>query len=93
MHFIDISGTKYGDDELSSITARNFVALGMDSFQSIDINTKNNSIRVGFENIEDANSAYAIAGQEPQSTSKIFHSWDAKQFILQLSTVAESWCV
>ncbi|MBT5268415.1 MAG: hypothetical protein HOL70_03110 [Candidatus Marinimicrobia bacterium] len=91
MHFIEISGTKYGGGELSDMTANNLISLGIESFQSINIDPKNNTIHIGFENVEDANVAHAIAGIKPRLKSKTFCCQDARQFLLELYSVANSW--
>jgi len=91
MDFIEISGTKYGGDELSEMAAGNLLGLGINSFKSIDIDTLNNCIHIGFENSEDAQVVHAIAGKLPRFKTKTFKCQDARKFLLELYGVVNSW--
>jgi len=91
MHFIEIGDTKYGSDELSNIVATGLIGIGVDSFQSIKVDAKNNSIKIGFDDIDDANVCHTIAGAFHRSKGKSFTCQDARQFMLELYGVATSW--
>jgi hypothetical protein len=88
MHYLMIADDKYGSDELSRLVSGGLSLLGLDSYQTIKVNTKNNRISIGFKALEDANAARSIAGLPPHPRNKTFRSRDVSQFVLDLYSVA-----
>ena len=88
MHYLKIADDKYGSDELSSLVSSGLSLLGLDSYQTIRVSTKNNRISIGFKTLEDANTTRTIAGVPPHPRNKTFRSRDASQFVLDLYSVA-----
>ncbi len=91
MDFIEISGTKYGGDELSDLTASSLIGIGISSFKTIDICAMSNSIQIDFKSPEDAHVLHAIAGSVPRFRTKRFKCQDARKFLLELYGVVNSW--
>lgn len=87
MHYLQIADDQYGSDELSKIVSMGLSALGVDSYQTINIDTKKNRISIGFTSQEDANVARAIAGFIKRPKTKTFKSRDARGFLLELYTL------
>ena len=87
MHFLEIAGEKYGGDELSSLTANGLAGLGLDSFHSIDVDTRTNSIAIIFDKEEDSSTVGAITGSNKTINGKLFHSNNVSQFILELYSI------
>ncbi len=90
MHYLQIADDKYGSDELSKLVSSGLSLLGLDSYQTITVSTKNNRISIGFKTLEDANITRTIAGIQPHPRSKTFRSRDVSQFVLDLYSVATS---
>jgi len=88
MHYLQIADDKYGSDELSKLVSSGLSLLGLDSYQTIRVSTRNNRISIGFKTLEDANITRTIAGIPPHPRSKIFRSRDVSQFVLDLYNVA-----
>lgn len=85
MNYLELSGEKYGSDELTSIVAARLAEIGINSFQSIQFNTQNNHLAIAFDDKQDVNIANAIAGTDAQSRSNIFQSENAIAFLLSLT--------
>ena len=88
MHYLQIADDKYGSDELSSLVSSGLSLLGLDSYRTIRVSTKNNRISIGFKTLEDANTTRTIAGVPPHPRNKTFRSRDVNQFVLNLYCVA-----
>ena len=88
MHYLQIAEDKYCGDELAGLVSGGLSLLGLDSYQTIKVNTKNNRISIGFKTLEDANITRTIAGMPPHPRNKIFRSRDVSQFVLDLYSVA-----
>ena len=88
MHYLKIADDKYGSDELSSLVSSGLSLLGLDSYRTIRVSTKNNRISIGFKTLEDANITRTIAGIPPHRRDKTFRSRDVSQFVLALYSVA-----
>jgi len=88
MHYLKIADDKYGSDELASLVSSGLSVLGIDSFRTIRVSTRNNRIRIGFKTLEDANATRMIAGIPTHPRKKTFSSRDACQFVLDLYNVA-----
>ncbi len=88
MHYLQIADDKYGSDELSRLVSGGLSLLGLDSYQTIRVSTKNNRISIGFKTLEDANTTRTIAGMLPHPRNKTFRSRDVSQFVLDLYSVA-----
>jgi hypothetical protein len=87
MHFLEIAGEKYGNDDLSRITANGLAGLGIESFQTIEIDTRKSSIAISFDEVEDTAIVQAIAGVSQQNSGKEFSSDNVSQFILELYSI------
>ena len=85
MNYLEIAGDKYSSDELIDIAAARLAEIGINSFQSIQFNTRNNHLAIAFDDRQDVNIANAIAGTESQSRSNIFQSTNAIAFLLSLT--------
>jgi len=88
MHYLKIADDKYCSDELSSLVSSGLSVLGLDSFRTIRVSTRNNKISIGFKTLEDANTTRMIAGIPPHPRNKTFRSRDISQFVLNLYSVA-----
>jgi hypothetical protein len=88
MHYLQIADDKYGSDELARLISSGLSLLGLDSYQTIKVNTKNNRISIGFKTLEDANTTRTIAGIPLHHRNKTFRSRDVSQFVLDLYSVA-----
>jgi hypothetical protein len=88
MHYLKIADDKYGSDELAGLISSGLSLLGLDSYQTIRVSTKNNRISIGFKTLEDANTTRTIAGVPPHPRNKTFRSRDVSQFVLDLYSVA-----
>ena len=88
MHYLQIADDKYGSDELSSLVSSGLSLLGLDSYRTIRVSTKNNRISIGFKTLEDANTTRTIAGVPPHPRNKTFRSRDVSQFVMDLYSVA-----
>ena len=88
MHYLKIADDKYGSDELAGLVSNGLSLLGLDSYQTIRVSTKNNRISIGFKTLEDANTTRMIAGLPPHPRSKTFRSRDVSQFVMDLYSVA-----
>ena len=88
MNFLEISGEKYGSDELTAIVAARLAEIGVNSFQSIQVNTLDNILAIAFDNEQDVQVAKAIAGSESNSKGNVFQSLNAAAFILDLYTTS-----
>ena len=84
MNYLEIAGEKYGSDELTSHIAARLAEIGVNSFQSIQVNAANNHLAIAFDDKQDVNIANAIAGTDSQSRSNIFQSGNAVSFLLSL---------
>ena len=89
MNYLEISGEKYGSDDLASYAATKLSEIGVSSFQSIQVNTQKNQIAICFDDEEDALVACVIAGSPNRTRSKIFQSSDATAFLLSLYNIAD----
>ena len=87
MHFLKIAGEKYGADELSNLTGDGLSCLGLNSFQSIDVDTRTNSIAIVFEREDDSSAAWAIAGSKQPTCNKVFRCNNVSKFILHLHCI------
>ena len=85
MNYLEIAGEKYGSDELTSHIAARLAEIGVNSFQSIQVNAANNHLAIAFDDKQDVNIANAIAGTDSQSRSNIFQSENAIAFLLSLT--------
>ncbi|NQV16140.1 hypothetical protein HQ531_11830 [bacterium] len=88
MNYLEIAGEKYGSDDLVSYAATKLSEIGVNSFQSIQINTENNHIAICFDTEEDALIACAIAGFQSRINSNVFQSDDATDFLISLQCTA-----
>ena len=88
MHYLKIANDKYGSDELARLISSGLSLLGLDSYQTIRVSTRNNRISIGFKSLEDANTTRTIAGVPPHHSNKTFKSRDVSQFVLNLYSVA-----
>ena len=88
MHYLQIAEDKYGSDELSSLVSSGLSLLGLDSYRTIRVSTKNNRISIGFKTLEDANITRIIAGIPSHPRNKTFRSRDVSQFVMDLYSVA-----
>jgi len=85
MNYLEISGEKYGSDELNGIIAARLSEIGVNSFQSIQVNTQSNHLEIAFDDKEDVAIANAIAGPDSRSISNIFQCKNAIAFLLSLT--------
>jgi hypothetical protein len=90
MHYLQIADDKYGSDDLSSLVSSGLSLLGLDSYRTIRVSTKNNRISIGFKTLEDANITRIIAGIPSHPRNKTFRSRDVSQFVLDLYYVAST---
>ena len=88
MHYLKIADDKYGRDELAGLVSSGLSLLGLDSYRTIRVSTRNNKISIGFKSLEDANTTRTIAGIPTHSRNKTFRSRDVSQFVLDLYSVA-----
>jgi hypothetical protein len=88
MHYMKIADDKYCSGELASLVSNGLSLLGLDSYQTIRVSTRNNRISIGFKTLEDANTTRTIAGIPLHPRNKIFRSRDVSQFVLDLYSVA-----
>ena len=88
MHYLQIADDKYCSDELAGLVSSGLSLLGLDSYRTIRVSTKNNRISIGFKTLEDANITRTIAGIPPHHRNKTFRSRDVSQFVLDLYSVA-----
>ena len=88
MHYLKIADDKYGSDELARLISSGLSLLGLDSYKTIRVSTRNNRISIGFKSLEDANTTRTIAGIPPHPRNKTFRSRDVSQFVLDLYSVA-----
>ena len=88
MHYLQIAEDKYGSDELSNLVSSGLSLLGLDSYRTIRVSTRNNRISIGFKTLEDANTTRTIAGMPTHPRNKTFRSRDVNQFVLNLYSVA-----
>lgn len=88
MHYLEISGEKYGSDDLASFAATKLSEIGVSSFQTIQVNAKRNHIAICFDVEEDVRIAAAIGGYPSRIHSNIFQSADASGFLLSLLCTA-----
>ena len=88
MHYLQIADDKYCSDELAGLVSSGLSLLGLDSYRTIRVSTKNNRISIGFKTLEDANTTRTIAGISPHPRNKTFKSRDVSQFVLDLYSVA-----
>jgi hypothetical protein len=88
MHYLQIADDKYGNDELARLVSSGLSLLGLDSYKTIRVSTRNNRISIGFKTLEDANISRTIAGIPHHPRNKTFRSRDVSQFVLDLYSVA-----
>jgi len=88
MHYLQIADDRYCSDELAGLVSSGLSLLGLDSYRTIRVSTKNNRISIGFKTLEDANTTRTIAGVPPHPRNKTFRSRDVGQFVLDLYSVA-----
>jgi hypothetical protein len=88
MHYLKIGDDKYCSDELAGLVSSGLSLLGLDSYQTIRVSTRDNRISIGFKALEDANAARSIAGIPTHTRNKTFRSRDVSQFVLDLYSVA-----
>ena len=88
MHYLQIAEDNYCSDELARLVSSGLSLLGLDSYRTIRVSTKNNRISIGFKTLEDANTTRTIAGLPPHPRNKTFRSRDVSQFVLDLYSVA-----
>jgi hypothetical protein len=88
MNYLEIAGDKYSSDELTDIAAARLCEIGVNSFQSIQVNTLDNILAIAFDNEQDVQVAKAIAGSESNSKGNVFQSLNAAAFILDLYTTS-----
>ena len=84
MNYLEIAGEKYGSDELTSHIAARLAEIGVNSFQSIQVNAANNHLAIAFDDEEDVQIAMAISGSDSKSRSNVFESRNAVAFLLSL---------
>ena len=87
MHYLQIADDKYCSDELAGLVSSGLSLLGLDSYRTIRVSTRNNRISIGFKTLEDANITRTIAGIPPHPRNKTFRSRDVSQFVLDLYNV------
>ena len=87
MHYLKIADDSYGSDELAGLVSNGLSILGLDSYKTIRVSTRNNRISIGFKSLEDANITRTIAGIPPHPRNKTFRSRDVSQFVLDLYNV------
>ena len=87
MYLLNFGDDKYTGNELTEITVSALSGLGIHNFETIDISTRKNQIRIGFTNGADANIVRAIAGKPQPLNNKMFISRDLMNFILELRGV------
>jgi len=63
MHYLKIADDHYCSDELAGLVSSGLSLLGLDSYKTIRVSTKNNRISIGFKSLEDAT---------PQERSLVF---------------------
>ena len=85
MNYLEIAGEKYGSDELTSHIAARLAEIGVNSFQSIQVNAQSNHLSIAFDDEQDVQVAMAIAGADSRSKSNIFQSENAIAFLLSLT--------
>jgi len=90
MHYLQIADDKYGSDELARLVSSGLSLLGLDSYRTIRVSTRNNRISIGFKTLEDANITRTIAGIPPHPRNKTFRSRDVSQFVMDLYYVAST---
>ena len=90
MHYLKIADDKYCSDELAGLVSSGLSLLGLDSYRTIRVSTRNNRISIGFKTLEDANITRTIAGIPPHHRNKTFRSRDVSQFVLDLYYVAST---
>ena len=90
MHYLKIGDDKYCSDELAGLVSNGLSLLGLDSYQTIRVSTRDNRISIGFKALEDANAARSIAGIPTHTRNKTFRSRDVSQFVMELYSVATS---
>lgn len=83
MNYLEINGERFGSNDLIGFLTNKLTEIGVNNFQSININTASNQIDIQFGDIIDANIARAIAGS-PQSNKHQFQTKDARHFLLAL---------
>ena len=88
MHYLQIADDKYCSDELAGLVSSGLSLLGLDSYRTIRVSTRNNRISIGFKTLEDANITRTIAGIPPHPRNKTFRSRDVSRFVLDLCSVA-----
>ena len=88
MHYLQIADDKYCSDELAGLVSNGLSLLGLDSYRTIRVSTRNNRISIGFNTLEDANITRTIAGIPTHPRDKTFRSRDVSQFVLDLYSVA-----
>ncbi len=88
MNYLEIAGEKYGSDEITSYIATRLVEIGVNSFQSIQVNVQKNHIAIAFDDEQDVQIAMAISGSDSKSMSNVFQSKDAVSFLLSLVSPA-----
>ena len=84
MNFLEISGEKYGSNDLISFTATQLTEIGVSSFQSIQVDTRQNQIDILFEDMDYTKIVHAINGTPQTVNTNEFKSNDARQFLLAL---------
>jgi len=84
MNYLEISGEKYGSDELTSHIANRLAEIGVNSFQSIQVNAQSNHLSIAFDDEQDVQVAMAISGSDSHSISNVFESRNAVSFLLSL---------
>jgi hypothetical protein len=84
MNFLEISGEKYGSDELTAIVAARLAEIGVNSFQSIQVNAQRNHLSIAFDDKQDIEIAKAISGSESHSLNNVFETRNAVSFLLFL---------
>ena len=88
MHDLQIADDKYCSDELAGLVSSGLSLLGLDSYRTIRVSTRNNRISIGFKTLEEANITRTIAGIPPHPRNKTFRSRDVSRFVLDLYSVA-----
>ncbi len=84
MNYLEIAGEKYGSDEITSHIAARLAEIGVNSFQSIQVNAHCNHLSIAFDDEQDVQIAMAISGSDSQSISNVFESKNAVSFLLSL---------
>ena len=88
MHYLQIADDKYCSDELAGLVSSGLSLLGLDSYRTIRVSTRNNRISIRFKTLEEANITRTIAGIPPHPRNKTFRSRDVSRFVLDLYSVA-----